>query len=80
MKEGGQDASAKIRTQTRAGQWGTPQDTGQRMAKPLRRHSDLGLRELTRSFVMTGEVRLVEEEALNLPGAAVMAAAGSGDL
>ena len=26
---------------------------------------------------MTGEVRLVEEEALNLPGAAAMAAAGS---
>jgi hypothetical protein len=29
---------------------------------------------------MTGEVRLVEEEALNLPGAAAMAAAGNGDL
>ena len=35
---------------------------------------------LIRSFVMTGEVRLVGEGALNLPGAAVMAAAGSGDL
>ncbi|WP_339724903.1 hypothetical protein, partial [uncultured Thalassospira sp.] len=32
------------------------------------------LRGLTRSFVMTGEVRLVGEGALNLPGAAAMAA------
>ncbi|OSQ32835.1 hypothetical protein TH468_04755 [Thalassospira sp. MCCC 1A03138] len=76
-ERGDQDAAAKIRTQTRAGQRGIPQDMGRRMAEPLRRHSapgQKGLRELTRSFVMTGEVRLVEEEALNLPGAAAMAA------
>jgi len=37
-------------------------------------------RGLTRSFVMTGEVRLFEEGALNLPGAATMAAGGSVEL
>jgi hypothetical protein len=31
---------------------------------------------LTRSFAMTGEVRLVEEGASNLPGAAGMAGGG----
>jgi len=36
--------------------------------------------ELTRSFVMTGEVRLVGEGALNLPGAAGMAGGGSIEL
>jgi len=79
-ERGDQDAAAKIRRQTRAGQRGAPQDMGRRMAEPLRRHSApglKGLRGLTRSFVMTGEVRLVEEEALNLPVAAAMAAAGS---
>ncbi|WP_404420740.1 hypothetical protein [Thalassospira australica] len=75
-KRGDQDAAAKKQT----GRRGNSQDMGWRMAEPLRGHSALGLRELTRSFVMTGEVRLVEEGALNLPGAAAMAAAGSGDL
>jgi hypothetical protein len=50
------------------------------MAGPLRWHSARGLRGLTRSFVMTGEVRLVGEGALNLPGAAGMAAGGSSEL
>ena len=37
-------------------------------------------RGLTRLFVMAGEVRLVEEGALNLPGVATMAAGGSVEL
>ena len=79
-ERGDQDDAAKRRTETRAGRRGDPQDMGRRMAEPLRRDSAQGLRGLIRSFVMTGEVRLVGKGALNLPGAAAMAAAGSGDL
>ena len=76
-ERGYQDAAAKRRTETRAVRRGAPQDMGWRMAEPLRRDSAQGLRGLTRSFVMTGEVRLVGKGALDLPGAAAMAAAGS---
>ena len=79
-ERGYQDAAAKRRTETRAVRRGAPQDMGWRMAEPLRRDSAQGLRGLTRSFVMTGEVRLVEEGALNLPVAARMAAGGSVEL
>ena len=75
-ERGDQDDAAKIE----AGRRGIPQDMGRRMAEPLRRDSAQGLRGLTRSFVMTGEVRLVGKGALDLPGAAAMAAGGSGDL
>ena len=73
-ERGDQDAAAKRRTETRAGRRGDRQDMGRRMAEPLRRDSAQGLRGLTRSFVMTGEVRLVGKGALDLPGAAAMAA------
>ena len=81
-ERGDQDDAAKRRneTETGAGRRGDRQDMGRRMAEPLRRDSAQGLRGLTRSFVMTGEVRLVGKGALDLPGAAAMAAAGSGDL
>jgi len=79
-ERGDQDAVAKIRTQTRAGRRDALQDIDRRMAEPLWRYSVKGLREPTRSFVMTGEVRLLGKGALNLPGAAGMAVGGSGDL
>jgi hypothetical protein len=67
-------------TKTQNGRRGAPQDVDWRMAEPLRRRSARGLRELTRSFVMTGEVRLFGKGALNSPGAAAMAAgAAAGD-
>ena len=64
---------------TWTGRRGTPQDMGRRMAEPLRGHSAQGLRELTRSFVMMGEVRLFGKEALNLPGAAAMSVGKAGE-
>jgi len=67
-------------TNTQSGRRDAPQDVDRRMAEPLRRRSARGLRGLTRSFVMTGEVRLFGKGALNSPGAAAMAAwAAAGD-
>jgi len=40
---GDRDAAAKIRTQTRAGRRGAPQDIDRRMAEPLWWHSARGL-------------------------------------
>ncbi|RCK04767.1 hypothetical protein TH5_17830 [Thalassospira xianhensis MCCC 1A02616] len=66
-ERGDQDAGTK----TQSGRRSDPQDIGRRMAEPLWRRS---VRGLTRSFVMTGEVRLFGKGALNSPGAAAMAA------